>query len=395
IENGFDEETPIIINFCAERLGLEIFFFFFCRLGDIRLLTLGCAPYTGISLLFEQLATKYKGANLEFYRVNLDDDNTLASEAGVEISDLPTFILYRNCIQVETFKGSLPDRLKKFKTGPQTKAGRLTYASGQRARRHKPKHDLRFFNPENKIPSFLRAYCRSRKLQFPSDLTRGERRGALWKIAMSMSNNKIVVNQYPIFSQEILEPIRKRLESLESNLKTLGIEPLMPHQIDLIFGYVANVSQVTIFFVITYLSLFKKHPKDRLSTELVEEILINSGKIPRTLNPNYEKENEWALHKAIILRFEEIHKNPSGSKYWLSGNSCYNMAWYIAMYRRREIIWNNLLVLRSKIRAIMKVLCLINKMVTHANYQNSQSFLHFWGDKKRVEKLKSIHKSTF
>ncbi|KAH9447925.1 hypothetical protein Pst134EB_021916 [Puccinia striiformis f. sp. tritici] len=90
IENGFDEETPIIINFCAER----------------------CAPYTGISLLFEQLATKYKGANLEFYRVNLDDDNTLASEAGVEISDLPTFILYRNCIQVETFKGSLPDRLK-------------------------------------------------------------------------------------------------------------------------------------------------------------------------------------------------------------------------------------------------------------------------------------------
>ncbi|KAH9457206.1 hypothetical protein Pst134EA_021089 [Puccinia striiformis f. sp. tritici] len=91
---------------------------------------------------------------------------------------------------------------------------------------------------------------------------------------MSMSNNKIVVNQYPIFSQEILEPIRKRLESLESNLKTLGIEPLMPHQIDLIFGYVANVSQVTIFFVITYLSLFKKHPKDRLSTELVEEILM-------------------------------------------------------------------------------------------------------------------------
>ncbi|KAI9612763.1 hypothetical protein H4Q26_007922 [Puccinia striiformis f. sp. tritici PST-130] len=226
-----------------------------------------CAPYTGISLLFEQLATKYKGANLEFYRVNLDNDNTLASEAGVEISDLPTFILYRNCIQVETFKGSLPDRLK-------TKAGRLTYASGQRARRHKPKHNLRFFNPENEIPSFLRAYCRSRKLQFPSDLTRGERRGALWKIAMSMSNNKIVVNQYPIFLQEILEPIRKRLESLESNLKTLGIEPLMPHQIDLIFGYVANVSQVTIFFVITYLSLFKKHPKDRLSTELVEEILM-------------------------------------------------------------------------------------------------------------------------
>ncbi|POW21533.1 hypothetical protein PSHT_02291, partial [Puccinia striiformis] len=71
-----------------------------------------CAPYTVISLLFKQLATKYKDTDLQFYRVNLEDNNMLASEAGVKTSDLRRFILYRNCIQVETFKGSLPDCLK-------------------------------------------------------------------------------------------------------------------------------------------------------------------------------------------------------------------------------------------------------------------------------------------
>ncbi|KAI9631500.1 hypothetical protein KEM48_014324 [Puccinia striiformis f. sp. tritici PST-130] len=139
---------------------------------------------------------------------------------------------------------------------------------------------------------------------------------------MSVSNHKIAVDQYSIFTQEILEPIRKRLESLDSNLKTVGIEPLLPHQIDLILGYVAN-----------------KHPKDRLSTELVEEILMFLKKFwqdTKNAESKLRQENEWAIVNAIILRTEEIDRNPSSYKYWLSGNSCYNMAWHVAMYWRRE-----------------------------------------------------------
>ncbi|KAI7939175.1 hypothetical protein MJO28_014754 [Puccinia striiformis f. sp. tritici] len=253
--------------------------------------------------------------------------------------------------------------------------------------RFKPKHDLRFFIPENETSSFLRAY-RSRKLQFPPGLTRGERRGALWKIAMSVSNHKIAVDQYSIFNEEILEPIRKRLESLDSNLKTVGIEPLLPHQIDLILGYVANVTKVTIFFAITYLSLFKKHPKDRLSTELVEEILMFLKKFwqdTKNAESKLRQENEWAIVNAIILRTEEIDRNPSSYKYWLSGNSCYNMAWHVAMYWRRENM-EKFIGTEVKDQGYYEstIFDLINKIVIYANYQDSQSFLHFWGDKKRV-----------
>ncbi|EFP85939.1 uncharacterized protein PGTG_11695 [Puccinia graminis f. sp. tritici CRL 75-36-700-3] len=250
--------------------------------------------------------------------------------------------------------------------------------------RYKPTRDLRFSISDGEERSILRSYQQSKKLLYPPGLTRGARRGALWKIAMSVSNSKIAVDRYDVFSLEIIGSLRAGLTHLGETAADLEY-PISPSRINAITGYVENLTKVATFFIIAYLSLFKKHPTERLSTQLVEEILIFLKKFwEDTQNSKSElrKNHEWSTLNAIVLKSEEIDRNPKSYKHWLNGNACYQMAWKMAMYWVKENgKWFGV-GLEDEDLYENSIFDLLNKIIIYANYQNPKSFLHYWGDKK-------------
>ena len=98
---------PIVIDFCE-----------FCdllfRLPGLLLLTstsgaTWCGPCRMISPVFEKLSEGSAAEKIDFYKVDVDEQDQIAAECGIKA--MPTFIFFKNGEAVKTVKGANPPEL--------------------------------------------------------------------------------------------------------------------------------------------------------------------------------------------------------------------------------------------------------------------------------------------
>ena len=78
-----ESDTPVLVDFWTEW----------------------CGPCKVIAPVVEELATDYKG-KIKFGKVNVDDNNMVASEYGVR--SIPTLLIFKNGSVVNQIVGAVP-----------------------------------------------------------------------------------------------------------------------------------------------------------------------------------------------------------------------------------------------------------------------------------------------
>jgi len=69
-----------------------------------------CGPCKAISPVFEKLSEDEEHSNVEFYKVDVDDQGEIAEEVGIKA--MPTFLLYKDGEKVETVVGANPTKVE-------------------------------------------------------------------------------------------------------------------------------------------------------------------------------------------------------------------------------------------------------------------------------------------
>ncbi|POV98260.1 hypothetical protein PSHT_14118 [Puccinia striiformis] len=97
-------------------------------------------------------------------------------------------------------------------------------------------------------------------------LSKDRRKAALYDTSLSLSNTKINLDQYRFASQDILQDIEIKLQSMLPNtISKIGNAAVKRAMI-----HVNNVTKVTQFLITIYLSLFKEHHERKLTAEAIE-----------------------------------------------------------------------------------------------------------------------------
>jgi len=68
-----------------------------------------CGPCKAISPIFEKLSDDKANADVEFYKVDVDEQGEIAQEVG--ITAMPTFMLFKDGEKVANLVGAQPQKL--------------------------------------------------------------------------------------------------------------------------------------------------------------------------------------------------------------------------------------------------------------------------------------------
>ncbi|KNE96689.1 hypothetical protein PSTG_10092 [Puccinia striiformis f. sp. tritici PST-78] len=163
-----------------------------------------------------------------------------------------------------------------------------------------------FFLERDQTGSFLgQLMGRGRRELRISDVkSQNWRKQPLLETCLSISDNKINLNGYSIFSKELLGGMMERLKVNEEKHEELVVKI----QVDTVLEFVENVTKVAHLLTIVYLSVFKEHESEILRVDQVEHTLefltklwldIEEGKI----------QSEWAKKLTKILNFQKGDTN--------------------------------------------------------------------------------------
>ncbi|KAI7951860.1 hypothetical protein MJO28_007544 [Puccinia striiformis f. sp. tritici] len=199
---------------------------------------------------------------------------------------------------------------------------------------------------------------------FPKNVAKSRRIKALYQITLSLSNKRIGIERYSVYSNEIVNPWTSKLEV---NLKAAKKERL-ERSIEVI----KDVTKITPFLVVTYLLLFKEHRQHKLTADFIEELLtfikdlwINIEKG----SPEFLEENPWAkrLRNMLIMEIDPQENDNHNFIYEL--DIAYEISWNLTRYWI-EINGKSLKHGFGKKKDLHKDLAeLINKIIFYSNYQ--------------------------
>jgi hypothetical protein len=252
-----------------------------------------------------------------------------------------------------------------------------------------PKSDgFKFCITRENAPDILHVYL-SWKLPYPGGISRGTRRGALWKIALSVSNEILAMGTRHTFTHEIMGPLRQRLAKYVIN-SIIDDHPainLTQAQLGSALQYVTNITKVVPFLIITHHTLFNEHKSQRLDDKLVENVLAFLKRFwEDTQNATSElrQNHSWSRINAVILKSEDITRSHREYRSSMSGITWYNMAWKIAFLWLKEN--NQNLDAGSEQETYDSIVMeLINRIIFYANYRDPQSFMQDWGGSYTLE----------
>ncbi|KAA1064110.1 hypothetical protein PGT21_015059 [Puccinia graminis f. sp. tritici] len=127
--------------------------------------------------------------------------------------------------------------------------------------------DRFFWIPRAQAVSILKRYQKL-NLDFGNQFIILDRAQTLRDITLRVSDDKLDLDKYPVLAkiQNELEAGLKLQMRSDPDDVTLG-------RIQSIIAHIKKLTKITTFLMITYLSLFKEHPNDYLSAELVSSIL--------------------------------------------------------------------------------------------------------------------------
>ncbi|KAI9604033.1 hypothetical protein H4Q26_003643 [Puccinia striiformis f. sp. tritici PST-130] len=199
---------------------------------------------------------------------------------------------------------------------------------------------------------------------FPKNVAKSRRIKALYQITLGLSNKRIGIERYSVYSNEIVNPWTSKLEV---NLKAAKKERL-ERSIEVI----KDVTKITPFLVVTYLLLFKEHRQHKLTADFIEELLtfikdlwINIEKG----SPEFLEENPWAkrLRNMLIMEIDPQENDNHNFIYEL--DIAYEISWNLTRYWI-EINGKSLKHGFGKKKDLHKDLAeLINKIIFYSNYQ--------------------------
>ncbi|EFP85940.2 hypothetical protein PGT21_024842 [Puccinia graminis f. sp. tritici] len=251
---------------------------------------------------------------------------------------------------------------------------------------------FKFCITRENAPDILHVYL-GWKLPYPGGISRGTRRGALWKIALSVSNEILGMGTRHTFTHEIIGPLRQKLTKYVINSITDDHPEinLTQAQLGSALQYVTNITKVVPFLIITHHTLFNEHKSQRLDDNLVENILAFVKRFwEDTQNATSElrQNHSWSRINAVILKSEDITRSHREYRSSMSGITWYNMAWKIAFLWLKEN--NQNLEAGSEQETYDSIVMeLINRIIFYANYRDPQSFMQDWGGSYTLEIEKS------
>ncbi|KAF8640557.1 hypothetical protein AX17_000219 [Amanita inopinata Kibby_2008] len=69
-----------------------------------------CGPCRVISPVFEKLSNLAESADIDFYKVDVDQQSDISQEVGIRA--MPTFVLFKNGTKVDELVGAIPQKLE-------------------------------------------------------------------------------------------------------------------------------------------------------------------------------------------------------------------------------------------------------------------------------------------
>ncbi|MDH6189778.1 thioredoxin 1 [Streptomyces sp. CZ24] len=69
-------------------------------------------PWRKMTPSFESISKEAEYSGINFRTVNLDEGQDIVEEAGIKV--IPTFMLYKDGVQIDGVNGALPDHVKKL-----------------------------------------------------------------------------------------------------------------------------------------------------------------------------------------------------------------------------------------------------------------------------------------
>jgi hypothetical protein len=130
----------------------------------------------------------------------------------------------------------------------------------------------------------------------------------LYSTLLRISDDKINLGRYPIFTNEILAAMKQKLESKLNSMKN----PPPEHQpsIKTLMKFVEDVTKVTHLQIVAYMTLFKEHEEEYLTESQVEQTLTFLKALWLHLCDfgQFKQEKAWAVQVHKLLNFSSANE---------------------------------------------------------------------------------------
>ncbi|POW00417.1 hypothetical protein PSTT_13157 [Puccinia striiformis] len=236
-----------------------------------------------------------------------------------------------------------------------------------------------FFIPKKRIRYFFARYRAARyDLTFPKEVHDSRRNNALFSTVQSISNKKIQFNKFEAYSEGIIKEIRSNLERMSqvsSSRDSISIKA----GIERIIEIVEDVTQVTSFLIIIYLTLFQERKPGILTTASIDNILMNLAELWTSVvqfSPESIQEHEWSTEMLWMFQTGKAYHCMEKRRHSSIAGLKYKIAWsLVACWAKRSV--EITLGEDHSARAVIKkryfndqVHQLINKIIYSLNYEN-------------------------
>ncbi|KNE93126.1 hypothetical protein PSTG_13515 [Puccinia striiformis f. sp. tritici PST-78] len=225
-----------------------------------------------------------------------------------------------------------------------------------------------FWIPRDETQHIYRVFNCQRKAEFPFPdqglMNTNSRHAKLWDTVLSLSETKVNLDQYKFESGEIIQQMKKSIESSHRD----PTHPRVEFSVNKIMRRVDRVTKVAQFLITIYLSLFREHKEEKLTFELIE---TSVNFIRRLWFDIYKGGDEffgrypWAkvTSKLIQKNSKSIFNLRQGSQ----GADLYNIAcnFFQAWVHDYE---NNILAVKPKYQSAKTLQELINSIIFFSNH---------------------------
>ncbi|KNZ56790.1 hypothetical protein VP01_2317g1 [Puccinia sorghi] len=216
---------------------------------------------------------------------------------------------------------------------------------------------------------------------FPPGMSKNERTMELFKTALRISDKRINLEGYPIFSKEIIERMSSQIESNSQKSK----EQVSLKKSSIRLQLVNYVTKVTQLLIVIYNSLFKGNENEILTVKQVEstlEFLKNSWLEIEAGNTELI-EMDWALnlHKILTYQIDDSSIYLIVSDKLLMYRICWKFLHHWLKKTRNFPIPHMAQEIGDKI-----IIEVINKMIFFSNHQNFCNRITKVSSKKAISK---------
>ncbi|KAI7955197.1 hypothetical protein MJO28_005597 [Puccinia striiformis f. sp. tritici] len=225
-----------------------------------------------------------------------------------------------------------------------------------------------FWIPREETRHIFKAFNRQRKTEFPFPNPRlmptHSRHAKLFETVLSLSESEINLDQYKFESEEIIQQMKKSIESNHCD----PTHPRVKFSVNKIMSRVDQVTRVSQFFIIIYLSLFKEHEEEKLTLELIEASVNFIRRLWFDIykgGDDFFENHPWAKDAKRI-----IHYNPNtitNVQQGLQGSRLYTISCNFFQYWVHEYE-NNILAVKPKHQSLSTLQEIINTIIFFSNH---------------------------